>query len=92
MQVWLAACHNERQTHETGVGEKENSLFKCQTPDMMGDSCPKAHLLSISVQTKVFIRRGGKAEQRNQGKVAVGVQAVFFLVLIPIFNVSLSVF
>ena len=32
----LAACHNGSQTHETGTGEKESNLFKCQPLKKMG--------------------------------------------------------
>ena len=42
-------------------------IFMCQQPEKMGGSCIylKNHP-NISLQAEVFIRRGGKAEQRDQ--------------------------
>ena len=43
-------------TRKTGACVRKDDLFKCQTPEKMGESHPKAHL-PILVQVAVFIRR-----------------------------------
>ena len=62
-----AACHGESQTRETGAGEKESGLSKCQDLRRPRIRALKAHL-NLSAQTGVFLRGGGEAEQRDQGR------------------------